>query len=183
MTATASPSAPQSCTVWFTGPSGAGKTTLATALSQLIARRGLPCDLLDGDMVRQELGGELGFSRRDRDINVRRIGWVCELLERHGIYTCAAAISPYEEARNEVKRRIARFVLVHCTAPLEVLEARDVKGLYRRARAGLIENFTGIADPYEPPTQPDLVVCSDGRESPAESTARIVALLHQRGHL
>jgi adenylylsulfate kinase len=170
-------------TIWFTGLSGAGKTTAARLVSDILRRRGKPTELLDGDLVRENLSKGLGFSKADRDTNVRRIGWVCELLSRHGVFVCAAAISPYDDIRNEVRARIGRFALVYCTAPLEVLERRDVKGLYRKARAGQIQHFTGIDDPYEAPTAPDVTVHSDGSEPPEASAARVVAALETRGWL
>ncbi len=169
-------------TIWFTGLSGAGKTTAARLVSDILRRRDLPTELLDGDLVRENLSKGLGFSKADRDTNVRRIGWVCELLSRHGVFVCAAAISPYEEVREEVRQRIGRFLLVHCTAPLDVLERRDVKGLYRRARAGEIQHFTGIDDPYEPPTAPDVVIRSDGSETPEASAQRVIDAM-ERQHL
>ena len=166
-------------TIWFTGLSGAGKTTSARLVSDILRRRGVPTELLDGDLVRDNLSKGLGFSKADRDTNVRRIGWVCELLSRHGVIVCAAAISPYEEVRAEIRKKIGRFALVYCTAPLEVLERRDVKGLYRRARAGEIQHFTGIDDPYEPPAAPELTIVSDGSETPEGSAERVVATLER----
>jgi adenylyl-sulfate kinase len=171
------------CTIWFTGLSGAGKTTVSCLVHERLRVRGLAAELLDGDLVRQDLCSGLGFSRADRDTNVRRIGLVCELLTRNGVYTCAAAISPYDDVREELRTRIGRFVLVHCTAPLEVLERRDVKGLYRRARQGEISHFTGIDDPYEPPRAPDVVVHSDGSELPEESAGRVMVVLHRLRYL
>jgi adenylylsulfate kinase len=167
-------------TIWFTGLSGAGKTTAARLVSDILRRRDLPTELLDGDLVRENLSKGLGFSKADRDTNVRRIGWVCELLSRHGVFVCAAAISPYEDVREEIRRKIDRFLLVHCTAPLEVLERRDVKGLYRRARAGEIRHFTGIDDPYEPPAAPDVVIHSDGSETPEASARRVIDALERQ---
>jgi adenylylsulfate kinase len=166
-------------TIWFTGLSGAGKTTAARLVFDMLRRRGVPAELLDGDLVRENLSKGLGFSKADRDTNVRRIGWVCELLSRHGVIVCAAAISPYEEVRTEIRRKIDRFALVYCTAPLEVLEQRDVKGLYRRARAGEIRQFTGIDDPYEPPSAPEMTIVSDGSEPPDGSAGRVIAMLER----
>lgn len=171
------------CTIWFTGLSGAGKTTVSRLVHDRLRSRGLPAELLDGDLVRQTLCSDLGFSRADRDTNVRRIGWVCELLTRHGVFTCAAAISPYDDVREELRARIGRFLLVHCTAPLEVLEGRDVKGLYRKARQGELRNFTGVSDPYEAPRAPDVVVRSDGSERPEHSADRVVAALERQRYL
>jgi adenylyl-sulfate kinase len=171
------------CTIWFTGLSGAGKSTVSALVRDILLRRGRRAELLDGDAIRENLSKGLGFSRADRDTNVQRIGWVCELLTRHGVFVCAAAISPYEDTREHVRRRIGRFVLVYCTAPLEVLERRDVKGLYRRARAGEIKNFTGIDDPYEEPRAPDVIVRSDGGEPPAHSARRVIEALERLGYL
>lgn len=162
-------------TIWFTGLSGAGKTTVATLVHEMLIESGAAAELLDGDVIRENISKGLGFSREDRDTNVRRIGWICGLLARHGVITCVAAISPYEETREEIRRQIGRFVLVHCTAPLAVLEQRDVKGLYRRARAGEIKHFTGVDDPYEVPRRPDVVVVSDGEENPVASARRVLA--------
>jgi adenylyl-sulfate kinase len=170
-------------TIWFTGLSGAGKTTVARLVCDNLLRRGLSSELLDGDVVRENLSKGLGFSKADRDTNVRRIGWVCALLTRHGVYACAAAISPYEAIREELRAQIGRFVLVHCTAPLDVLERRDVKGLYRQARLGQIKNFSGIDDPYEAPGSPDVVLHSDGRETPEVSGLRVIATLERQGLL
>jgi adenylylsulfate kinase len=169
--------------LWFTGLSGAGKTTLSRRVRDLLAQGfGLDVELLDGDEVRTKLTPELGFSKEDRDRNIRRIGWVAELLSRHGVVVLVAAISPYRAVREEVRGRIGRFVEVYVRCPLEVLESRDTKGLYAKARAGLIANFTGISDPYEEPLAPEAVAETD-RESVAESAARVVAVLQDLGHL
>jgi sulfate adenylyltransferase len=169
--------------LWFTGLSGAGKSTLATALqARLSGDR--PVEILDGDEIRTYLSAGLGFSREDRDTNVRRIGYVARVLARNGVAAIAAAISPYRETRREVHRLAVKegipFFEVYAHAPLDALIERDVKGLYKKAIAGTIEHFTGISDPYEPPEYPDVVVETD-RESVDESLARILAALNDRG--
>jgi adenylylsulfate kinase len=170
-------------TVWLTGLSGAGKSTLALLLARKLKERGVSrLEVLDGDEVRQHLSRGAGFSRQDRDAHVHRIAYVCHLLGRHGVSTLAAVISPYREARQFARRLVGDFVEVFVTAPIEVLEQRDPKGLYRRARAGELNQFTGISDPYEPPLHPD-VVCHTDRETPAESVANILAALERRGHV
>jgi adenylyl-sulfate kinase len=158
--------------VWFTGLSGAGKSTLAERLVCRLRNEGAKVELLDGDIVRTHLSQGLGFSREDRDTNIRRIGFVTELLSRNGVIAVVAAISPYRNVRDEVKRRIDRFVEVYVECPIEVLTERDTKGLYKRALAGEIGNFTGISDPYEAPLDPSVVVRSD-RESIEESIEKI----------
>ncbi len=172
-------------TLWFTGLSGAGKTTLAQRLyEELKVKRGLKVELLDGDVVRTNLSKGLGFSKEDRDTNIRRIGFVCNLLTRNDVIAIAAAISPYEAVREEVRQLIGpdKFVLVYVKAPLEVVIERDVKGLYKKALAGEIPNFTGISDPYEEPRNPDVVVYTD-RETVEESVEKILAHLRERGLL
>jgi adenylyl-sulfate kinase len=175
-------------TVWFTGMSGAGKSTLSEGLiARLRAAAGnnpgstrLRVELLDGDIVRTHLSKGLGFSREDRDTNIRRIGFVSELLSRNGVITVVAAISPYREVREDLKRRITNFVEVFVECPLEVLVSRDVKGLYARALSGEVGHFTGISDPYESPLDPAVVVHSD-RESVDESVDKIWRELERRG--
>ena len=159
-------------TVWFTGLSGAGKTTLSQALERQLAAGGYPVESLDGDVVRQRLSKGLGFSKADRDENIRRIGFVAELLTRHGVVVLVSAISPYREVRDEVRRQIGRFVEVYVNAPLEICEQRDQKGLYKRARAGELRGFTGIDDPYEPPLNPE-VECHTDPETIEESAAKV----------
>lgn len=167
-------------TLWFTGMSGAGKSTLSEKLVTKLRSGGAKVEVLDGDVVRTNLSQGLGFSREDRDTNIRRIGFVAELLSRNGVIAVVAAISPYRETREEVKRKIPRFVEVFVDAPVEVLAERDVKGLYRKARAGEVGQFTGVSDPYEPPLAADVVVRSD-RESVDESAEKIWRELERRG--
>ena len=169
-------------TIWFTGLSGAGKSTISNIVVERLRAAGRPVELLDGDVVRTNLSAGLGFSKADRDTNIRRIGWVCELLNRHGVDAVVAAISPYREARDAVRARVPRFVEVYAVCPIDVLSARDPKGLYKRALAGEIEHFTGVSDPYEPPLAPD-VLCPTDSETPADSAARVLALLESRGYL
>lgn len=159
-------------TVWLTGLSGAGKSTLSALLFARLREAGAEVELLDGDIVRAALSPGLGFTRAERDTHIRRLGFVSELLSRHGVIALVAAISPYRETRDEVKRRTANFVEVFVDCPIDVLKARDVKGLYKRALAGEMGNFTGISDPYEPPLNPDVVVHSD-RETIEESLSKI----------
>ncbi len=149
-----------SITVWLTGLPSAGKSTLARALSESLARRDLDHQILDGDEMREYLTAGLGFSRQDRDTNVRRIGYVASLLSRHGILTICPVISPYQDARDEIRalHDPGRFFEVYVSTPIAECERRDVKGLYARARLGELSNMTGIDDPYEPPRNPDLVV-------------------------
>ena len=160
-------------TIWFTGLSSAGKTTIATAVCEGLRERGCKVEWLDGDVVRQHLCRGLGFGKEDRDENILRIGFVAELLTRNGIIVVVSAISPYRAARDEVRRRIGDFLEVYVNAPIEVCERRDLKGIYRRARAGEIGHVTGIDDPYEPPLAPE-VECRTDRETPAESAASVL---------
>lgn len=160
-------------TLWFTGMSGAGKSTLAYAVEKELRGMGLPVEVLDGDEVRTHLSKGLTFSKEDRDINIRRIGYVCKLLSRNGVIAIACAISPYRAVRDEVRETIENFVEVYVECPINVLEERDVKGLYKKARAGEIENFTGLDDPYEPPLNPEIVVHSDS-ENQEDSVAKIL---------
>ena len=163
-------------TLWFTGLSGAGKTTLARIVENELSRRGHKVEVLDGDVVRTNLSKGLGFSKEDRDTNIRRIGFVCNLLTRNEVIAIAAAISPYRDVRDEVRRDIGAFVEVYVKCPIDVLAERDVKGLYKRALAGEIKHFTGIDDPYEAPLAPEVIVETD-KETPDESAARILAKL------
>ena len=148
-------------TVWFTGLSGAGKTTICNSVHAELSSRGYRVEMLDADVVRKQFWPDLGFSKADRDENIRRIGFLAQLLTRNGIVVLVAAISPYRAARDEVRESIGRFVEVHVDAPLHVCEERDPKGLYRRARSGDLHGFTGIDDPYEPPLAPELRCTTD----------------------
>lgn len=149
------------CVIWFTGLSGSGKTTIAHVLEERLLEAGVPVELLDGDVVRENLSKGLGFSKEDRDTNIRRIAFVAHLLQRNGVFVITAAISPYRAVREEARAMIKDFVEVYTNAPLEVCEQRDVKGLYAKARAGEIKGFTGIDDPYEPPAHPEVEVRTD----------------------
>jgi adenylyl-sulfate kinase len=169
-------------TIWFTGMSGAGKTTISRLVEEELRRRGRKVEVLDGDVVRTNLSKGLGFSKEDRDINIRRIGFVCHLLSRNGVAAVAAAISPYRAIRDENRRLIGEFVEVFCKCPLEALVERDVKGLYKKALAGEIKNFTGVDDPYEEPAEAE-VVCETHVETPAESAAKVIARLEELGYL
>jgi adenylyl-sulfate kinase len=167
-------------TLWLTGMSGAGKSTISDELMARFKGGGAKVELLDGDVVRTNLSQGLGFSREDRDINIRRIGFVAELLSRNGVIAVVAAISPYRSTREEVKKRIENFVEVYMECPIEVLAERDVKGLYKKALAGEMGNFTGISDPYEPPLNPAVVIRSD-LEPVGESVEKIWRELESRG--
>ncbi len=169
-------------TLWLTGLSGAGKSTLATAVGHELRRRGVRVEVLDGDEVRQNLSKGLGFTREDRDTNIRRIGYVAKLLTRNGVVVITAAISPYRAVRDEVRREIGAFVEVYVKASLDECVRRDTKGLYRRALAGEIPQFTGVSDPYEEPLRPELVIDTE-REVVGESAARVVDRLVELGYI
>ena len=168
-------------TLWFTGLSGAGKSTLAQYLTPKLKELGKNVEVLDGDEVRENLSKGLGFSKEDRDTNIRRIGYVANMLARNGVAAITAAISPYRELRREIRDRAqASFVEVFVFCPLEVVEERDTKGLYKKARAGEIKNFTGISDPYEAPDKAEVTVHT-GNESIEESSAKILSYLESKG--
>jgi adenylylsulfate kinase len=169
-------------TVWLTGLSGAGKSTITEALQAKLIAEGYSIEVLDGDIVRTNLTKGLGFSKEDRDENIRRIGFVSNLLTRHGVIVLVSAISPYREIREEVRGKIGNFVEVFVNAPLNVCEDRDVKGLYKRARAGEIKSFTGIDDPYEPPCNPE-VECRTDLETLEESVAKVWNKLTELGYI
>ena len=170
-------------TIWFTGLSGSGKSTISELLEPELRNRGHRVEVLDGDVVRTNLSKGLGFSKEDRDTNIRRIGWVCQVLTRNDVVAIAAAISPYRAVRDEIRDMIGRFVEVYVEAPISVLAERDVKGLYKKALAGEITGFTGVSDPYEPPIDPEVTCYSDGRETPEESAQRVLAKLDELGYL
>jgi len=168
--------------LWFTGLSGAGKTTLSTRLAEELKARGLRVEILDGDEVRTNLSKGLGFSKEDRDTNIRRIGYVSRLLARNHVAVIAAAISPYRKVRDEVRRTIrdngAAFVEVFAKCSIEVLAERDVKGLYKKALAGELRGFTGVSDPYEEPLNAEVIVETD-RETIEASGAKILRALEE----
>ena len=166
--------------LWFTGLSGSGKTTLARRMQAILQERDMKVEVLDGDIVRQNLSKGLGFSKDDRDTNIKRIGFVCKLLARNGVVAIGSAISPYREIRALVRQEIGDFVEVYVQCPLDVLIERDVKGLYKKALSGEIKNFTGISDPYEEPLKPEIVV-NTSVESPEESARKIATKLEELG--
>lgn len=169
-------------TVWLTGLPCSGKSTLAASLADELRGLGHPVEVLDGDVVRENLSRGLGFSRKDRDINVLRIAFVAQLLSRNGVAVVVAAVSPYRETREEARRRIGDFCEVHVDCPVEECARRDVKGMYAKARAGEIRDFTGVDDPYEPPTQSDVTVRTLD-ETVRESLDQILVRLGERGYL
>jgi adenylylsulfate kinase len=170
-------------TLWFTGLSGAGKTTISEIVEKDLRRRFGRVEVLDGDIVRTNLSKGLGFSREDRDTNILRIGFVAELLTRNGVGVIVSAISPFKEARDQVRRNIGEdFLEVYVDAPIEVCAERDVKGLYKKAFAGEIPQFTGVSDPYEPPAAPELHIKTN-EEEPNESARRVIAMLEDLSYL
>jgi adenylylsulfate kinase len=170
-------------TLWFTGLSGAGKTTIAEIVEHELRVRFRRIEVLDGDIVRTNLSKGLGFSREDRDTNVLRIGFVADLLTRNGVGVIVSAISPFKEVRDQVRRNIGEdFIEVFVDAPLEVCAERDVKGLYKKAFSGEIPQFTGVSDPYEAPAAPELHIKTD-EETPQESARRVIAHLEESGYL
>ncbi len=165
--------------IWFTGLSSSGKTTLSNAVYARLNASGVRAEHLDGDSFRRHLGRDLGYSRADRDENIRRMGYVAGLLARHGVTVLVSAISPYRAARDKIRGSMKHFVEVYVNAPLEVCEKRDVKGLYQRSRAGLLTGLTGVDDPYEPPLDPELE-CRTGDETIDESVKNIMHYLETR---
>ncbi len=170
----------QGTTIWLTGLSGAGKSTIANLLARRLRAGGAKVEVLDGDVIRTNLSKGLGFSKEDRDTNIRRIGFVCGLLSRNGVIAIAAAISPYRNLRQEVRATNTNFVEVFTDCPLDTLVERDVKGLYKKALAGEIKNFTGVSDPYEEPDNPEVRIDSDA-ETPEESAGKVWEYLVKSG--
>jgi len=168
--------------VWFTGLSGAGKSTIAELLVPELRARGLKVESLDGDVVRMNLSKGLGFSKEDRDTNILRIGFVANLLVRNGVAVVASAISPYREARDRNRELIGDFVEVYVKASLEEVTRRDVKGLYEKALRGEIPNFTGVSDPYEPPLSPELEIDTE-RTTPEEACRMVLSKLEELGYI
>ena len=173
---------PKGFTIWFTGLSGAGKSTLSEAIEERLKASGRSIEILDGDIVRTHLSKGLGFSREDRDTNIKRIAFVCGLLTRNGVVCISAAIAPYREARQWARQEIGSFVEVYVKCPIEVCRQRDVKGLYKLVDEGKITGFTGVDDPYEEPEHPELIV-ETSQESIQESVGRIFAKLEELGYL
>src|SRR5450631_213918 len=169
-------------TIWFTGLSGSGKSTLSEIVEQRLKAQGRNVEIMDGDIVRTHLSKGLGFSREDRDTNIKRIAFVCSLLTRNGVICISAAISPYREAREWARQEIGNFVEIYVKCPLDVCRQRDVKGLYKLVDEGKIKNFTGIDDPYEEPEHPELVV-ETSNETIEESVDRIFARLQELGYV
>ncbi len=169
-------------TLWLTGLPGSGKSTLAGLAAAELRRRGYRVEILDGDEVRTHLSKDLGFSKADRDANIRRIGYVCKLLSRNGVIAISAAISPYREIREEVRRQHEKFVEVYVKCSLEKLFERDDKGLYAKALKGEIPCFTGVSDPYEEPLNPELVIHSDNEDARA-SLRRLLNKLEELGYV
>lgn len=168
-------------TLWFTGLSGAGKTTVSSRVAEELTRRGHKVEVLDGDVIRTNLSKGLGFSKEDRDTNIHRIGFVCHLLTRNGVVAIAAAISPYADVRRANRELIGDFVEVFVSCPLEKLVERDTKGLYEKALAGEIDNFTGVNDPYEDPENAEIVLETE-KETVEESVAKVLRGLEEKGY-
>jgi adenylylsulfate kinase len=179
---TTAPTSATGLVVWFTGLSGAGKTTVVSHLEPILREVGYPVEVLDGDVVREHLSKGLGFSREDRDTNVRRIGFVANLLAKHGVIVLVSAISPYRDTRREVLNASVQSLEVFVDAPLEVVVGRDVKGLYAKALRGEITHFTGVSDPYEAPAAPDLHL-ETHKYSLQESVEQVLVALERFGIL
>jgi adenylyl-sulfate kinase len=169
-------------TLWFTGLPCSGKSAIADRLADILKERGLRVERLDGDIVRQSLTRDLGFSKADRDENIRRVTFVSKLLTRNGVFVLTSFISPYRDIRAESRAEIGEFLEVYAKCPLEVCISRDVKGMYKKAIAGEIKEFTGISDPYEEPENPEILLETD-KETPEESVRKVLRSLKERGYL
>jgi len=169
-------------TLWFTGLSGSGKSALSVLVAEELRKRGEKVEILDGDEVRTNLSKGLGFSKEDRDTNIKRIGYVCKLLTRNGVWAISAAISPYKEIRDFNREQIGKFIEIYVECSIEELTRRDVKGLYKKALSGEIKNFTGISDPYEAPEHPEIKVNSES-EKLEESFQKILTYLEQKNFI
>ncbi len=169
-------------TVWFTGLPSSGKTTIAHKLEGILRDKGCKVEVFDGDVIRKHLCSDLGFSRQDRDTNIKRIAYVCKLLTRNGVVAIASAISPYRDTRDYAREEIGEFLEIYVKCPLDVCKQRDVKGLYKKALNGEIKGFTGVDDPYEEPLRPELILETNS-ESVDDSTKRVLSLLESKGYI
>lgn len=169
-------------TIWFTGLSGSGKSTISERVAHRLQKSGIPVEMMDGDIVRTHLSKGLGFSREDRDENIKRVGFVCQLLTRNGVPNIASVISPYRAARDYNRQKIKDFVEVYVSCPVEVCAQRDVKGLYKKAQAGEIKGFTGVDDPYEEPLNPE-VTCHTDKESIDECVEKVLHKIKEMGYI
>ena len=169
-------------TLWLTGLPCAGKTTIALELLRRLAKRGIPVEGLDGDVIRKNLSRDLGFSKQERLANIERVGYVASLLTRHGVVTVVSLVSPYRSMRDKAREIIGRFVEIYVSCPLDVCEARDVKGMYKLARQGTLHSFTGVSDPYEKPLKPEITVHTD-KHSPQESVQSILKWLEKKAYI
>lgn len=169
-------------TIWFTGLPSSGKSTIARLLERQLRKAQIKTELLDGDVIRTNLSKGLGFSKEDRDINIKRVGFVCQLLTRNEIAAIVSVVSPYHETRDEVRRMIGNFVEVFVKTSVTECEKRDVKGLYKKAKAGEINGFTGVDDPYEEPKNPE-VICETEKETPEQSLEKVTSALKKLGYL
>lgn len=172
----------QGFTLWFTGLPCSGKTTIADVVDKELQSRGLRVESLDGDEIRRHLCSDLGFSKADRDTNIRRMGFIAKLLSRNDVATLGAFVSPYNEVRDHLRSEIENFIEVYVRCPVEVCIERDVKGMYKKALAGEIQNFTGISDPYEEPVSPEIVVDTD-KETIEESVIKVLQKLEELGRI
>jgi len=172
----------KTCTIWFTGLPCSGKSTIANRVAEILKNKGYKVEQLDGDVTREYLSKGLGFTKEDRDENIRRVGFVAKLLTRNGVFVTAAFVSPYREIRDEIRKEIGNFVEVYVKCPVEVCIERDVKGMYKRALKGEIKNFTGIDDPYEEPLNPEVIVETD-KETVDESVDKVMRKLAELGYI